>query len=83
MPTELALVLFQISLLVILELQDDTSSDFTDLGRKLLGGFVIAVVVAVAFAFIKLRFRDKNPPAQFISIASFQRSDEATKAGRD
>jgi hypothetical protein len=66
MPTILSL--YHLSLLSILFLQDDTASDFNDLGKQLLGGFVLAVVVAVAFTFIKLRLRDKKPPAQFISI---------------
>ena len=83
MPTEFALVLLQLSLLAISILQDDTSSDFDDLGRKLLGGFVLAVVVAVALAFIKTRLRDKKPPAQFISISSFQKPDETTKVTPD
>jgi hypothetical protein len=68
MPMILALALYHLSLLSTIFLQDDTYSDFNDLGKKLLGGFVLAVVVAVAFTFIKLRLRDKKPPAQFISI---------------
>jgi len=66
MPTTIAL--YYLSLLAISFLQDDTSSDFSDLGKKLLGGFTLAVVVAVAYTFIKLRLRDKKPPAEFISI---------------
>jgi len=66
MPTTLAL--YHLSLLLLSILQDDTSSDFNDLGKQLLGGFVLAVVIAVVFTFIKLRLRDKKPPAQFISI---------------
>ncbi len=68
MPT--ALVLFQLCLLTISLLQNDPASDFQDLGRWLLGGFVAAVVVAIALTFIKLRLRDRNPPEQFISIKS-------------
>jgi len=79
MPTEFALALSQLSLLVINLLQDDTSSDFNDLGRKLLLGFALAVVMAVALAFIKTRLSDKKPPAQFISISSFQETDDTTK----
>ena len=74
MPITLAL--YHLS---IIFLQDDTSSDFSDLGKKLLGGFVLAVVVAVAYAFIKVRLRDEKPPAEFLSINSSRRTDEPTK----
>jgi FtsH-binding integral membrane protein len=66
MPITLAL--YHLSFLVISLLQEDAFSDFNGLGRKLLAGFVVAVVAAIAFTFIKLRLRDKKPPAQFISI---------------
>lgn len=66
MPTTLAL--YQLSVIAISLLQDNTSSNFNDLGKKLLGGFVLAVAVAVAYTFIKLRLRDRKPPAEFISI---------------
>lgn len=48
--------------------QDTIGSDFSDLGRKLLGGFLVGVAFAVAFAVSKVRQRDKNPPQPFISI---------------
>ena len=64
----LTLALYSPGLLVISFLQESISSDFNDLGRKLLIGFVLAVVFAIAFTVIKLRLRDKNPPAAFISI---------------
>jgi hypothetical protein len=73
------LVLHHLWLLSISILQDDTFSDFGDLGKQLLGGFAIAVVVAVAYTFIKLRLRDQKPAAQFISISSPKGPDEATK----
>jgi hypothetical protein len=71
MPTTLAL--HYLYLIAICFLQDDTV-DFNDLGNKLLGGFILAVVVAVTWAILKLRWRDKNPPAQFISINPERRS---------
>jgi hypothetical protein len=80
MPTTLALYL---SLLTISFLQEDLTADFGELGGKLLGGFVLAVVVAVTFAVLKMRWRDKNPPAQFISINPGERNDGAEKIARD
>jgi hypothetical protein len=51
-------------------LQGD-GSDFKDLGKLLLGGFALAVAAAVGFTIVRLRLRDKKPPAaQFISINS-------------
>lgn len=77
------LVLQHLWLLSISILQDDTFSDFGDLGKQLLGGFAIAVVVAVAYAFIKLRLRDQKPSTQFISISSLKGPDEVPKAPRE
>ncbi|MEP6569067.1 MAG: hypothetical protein ABJC10_04770 [Acidobacteriota bacterium] len=54
--------------LTICLFQETIGSDFNDLGRKLLIGFVLAVVFAIAFTVVRLRLRDKNPPAAFISI---------------
>jgi high-affinity Fe2+/Pb2+ permease len=81
MPTVLALL--PLAVIVISLIEDNTSSDFNDLGRKLIGGFIAAVVVAVAFAFIKLRLREKNPPAPFISIKSSPGKDETSEVVRD
>ena len=69
--------------LAISLLQDSIGSDFSDLGRKLLGGFAVAVVVAVAFTVIKTRLRDKNPPSAFISITSCTEEDTTSKPPRD
>ena len=66
----LTFALYCLGSLSISLLQESIGSDFNDLGRKLLGGFVLAVVVAIAFTVIKLRLRDKNPPAAFISITA-------------
>lgn len=67
MPTTLAL--YHLTFIALSLLPEDRSSDFNGLGKQLLGGFVLAVVVAVVFTFIKLRLRDKKPPAKFISIS--------------
>jgi hypothetical protein len=55
--------------------QNTIGSDFSDLGRKLLGGFLVGVAFAVAFAVSKVRQRDKNPPKSFISIIASESRD--------
>jgi len=77
MPATLALL--HLWFLSISIMQDDSFADFGDLGKQLLGGFVIAVIVAVAYAFIKLRWRDQKPSTQFISISSVKGPDESPK----
>lgn len=54
---------------------DSNDTDFSDLGKLMLGGFVLAVVVAIAVTFVRMHLRDKKPQAtaEFISISSFQR----------
>ncbi|MDQ2920972.1 MAG: hypothetical protein M3R52_05090 [Acidobacteriota bacterium] len=55
----------------ILFLQVAEATDFNDLGKMLLGGFALAIVVAVLFVFVKLRLRDKKPQtAEFLSISN-------------
>ena len=47
------------------------STDFGDLGKTLLVGFVLAVAAGVAFTLVRLRLRDKKPlAARVISISS-------------
>jgi hypothetical protein len=66
---------------VLVFLFDTPNSDFSDLGRKLLGGFAIAVVVAVVLAILYVRKRDNEEPARFISITQPDRADtEGRKA---
>ena len=77
MPTVFAL--YQLGVIAISLLEDNTSSDFNDLGRQLIGGFVAAVVIAVVFTFIKLRLREKHPPAPFISITSPKQTGETSE----
>jgi hypothetical protein len=69
--------LFQLAVFVISLIEESTTSDFNDLGKQLIGGFVAAVIVAVAFTFFKLRLREKHPPAPFISITASETADEA------
>lgn len=58
------------SLLVINLLQENTNN-FDDLGKLLLGGVAAAIVVAVGFTLVRFRMRDKKPPtSNFISISS-------------
>jgi hypothetical protein len=67
------LSLISVYLLSLLALQDDAGSEFADLGKLLLIGFLAAVVLGLAFTFVRLRLRDKKPPKPgFISINSFQ-----------
>lgn len=69
MEAMLTFLFFSLGSLAISFLQETNGSDFNDLGRKLLEGFGLAVVIAIAYTFIKLRRRDRNPPA-FISITA-------------
>jgi hypothetical protein len=58
------------SLVLVILLQENTGN-FDDLGKLLLGGVVAAIVVAVAFTFVRFRLRDKKPQtSSFISISS-------------
>jgi len=58
------------SLALIYLLQENTGS-FDDLGKLLLGGVAAAILVAVAFTFVRFRLRDKKPQtSNFISISS-------------
>jgi hypothetical protein len=53
--------------------QDNAAAEIGDLGKLLFVGVAGAIVVAIAFTFIRLHLRDKKPPvADFISINSFQ-----------
>jgi hypothetical protein len=64
-------------------LQESIGSDFNDLGRKILGGFIVAVAFAITFTVVKLRLRDKKPPAAFISITATPSEEAHPKAGGD
>ena len=64
--------------LVVLEIFNsdaDALAGMNDLGTLMLGGFILAVVAAIALTIIRLRIREKKPGGpQFISINS--RDDE-------
>jgi high-affinity Fe2+/Pb2+ permease len=74
-----AIFLYQLGVIIVGLIEDNTSSDFNDLGKQLIGGFVAAVIVAVAFTFFKLRLREKHPPAPFISITSSPKTSETSE----
>lgn len=71
---------YQFVLLILGLLQSEKVDDFGDLGRKLLGGFVAGVFVAIAFALIRIKLREKHPPAKFISVIPTSGADEQTGA---
>ena len=57
--------------MILFSLLQENTSSFDDLGKLLLGGVAAAIVVAVAFTFVRFRLRDKKPQtSSFISISS-------------
>lgn len=55
---------------------EESLSEIGDLGNLMLGGFVLAVGLAIALTFIRLKMREKKPPvAQFISISSLDKKE--------
>ena len=71
-----AMVLFrmyQLALYAMCLVMEGDETDFKDLGKLMLAGFVLAVGVGIAFTVIRMRLRDKKPPADFISINSFKK----------
>ncbi|HEY7785197.1 MAG TPA: hypothetical protein VIB00_10745 [Pyrinomonadaceae bacterium] len=69
LPSLLLILAFDSLLAFNLIQESEIAADFNELGKLLLGGFAAAVVVALAFTFIKLRLREKKPPTtDFLSI---------------
>jgi hypothetical protein len=83
MEAMLTFLFFSLASFAMSLLQETTGSDFNDLGKKLLEGFALAVVCAIAYTFIKLRRRDRNPPAAFISITATPATDATAKSKTD
>ena len=76
MPITLLLSLYNSQALTIFLIQEEIATDFNDLGKLLLGGFVLAVAVAIALTFVRLRLRNKKDPTpEFISISSVERKE--------
>lgn len=49
--------------------ENTTSTSFDDLGKLLFGGVIAAILLAVAFTFVRMKLRDKRTPSSsFISI---------------
>jgi hypothetical protein len=60
-----------LSLLEIFVSDADPLGEMNDLGTLMLGGFILAVMAAIALTIIRLRIRDKKPASKpFISINS-------------
>jgi len=65
-------VLLYVFVCLVGEVQgQDVQTDFNDLGKLMLVGFAAAIVFALAFTFVRLRLREKNPEQPgFISISA-------------
>jgi hypothetical protein len=71
MLTTIVLMTCQLAFMAMNFFQQSDASDFKDLGTLLLVGFVLAVGAGVTFTLVRLRMREKKPPAaQIISISS-------------
>ncbi len=65
------LTLIPVYVQLAIAFEDNVAGDFGDLGKLLVGGVLVAVFVAVGFTVVRMRLRDKKPPApDFISINS-------------
>ena len=67
----MSLFLLCLQLLVLFSAIQESTGAFDDLGKLLVGGVAVAIVVAIGFTLVRFRLRDKNPPtSSFISINS-------------
>lgn len=75
-PLTLLFPIHSTYVLAVFLIQEDIATDFNDLGTLLFGGFILAVAVAIALTFVRLRLRDKKAPiSNFISISSVEREE--------
>lgn len=63
-------------ILNILLQQQIIASDFDDLGRWLLAGFVAAIILAIGIVVVKTRTQDHKPQSDFISINAYRGDKE-------
>jgi hypothetical protein len=64
------------ALLFIAQGADTEAHSFDDLGNLLLGGILLAILLAIAVAFLKLRSQNKRGAAtDFVSINPARRED--------
>ncbi|HEY6805891.1 MAG TPA: hypothetical protein VI306_20085 [Pyrinomonadaceae bacterium] len=69
-------VFFYVFVCLVTDFQE-TQTDFHDLGKLLLGGVAAAIVFAIAFTFVRLRLRDKQPQtSSFLSISAPEEKNE-------
>ena len=70
----MVLLIAWFELVALMSVIQETQTDFQDLGKLLLGGVIAAVVVAIAFTFVRMKLRDKKPHnSSFISIAASEK----------
>ena len=63
----------QLSALLALSIlvQQESETNFNDLGKLMIGGVIVALLVALAFTFIRLKLRDRKPQdSGFVTIGS-------------
>lgn len=77
MLTTIALLLYRLGLFSIWFVEEAEASDFDDLGMLLLGGFAVAVALAIVLTIIRMKLQAKRPPSPgLISINSFKEKED-------
>jgi hypothetical protein len=75
MMTLVLVELYPLLWLAVSAATDSNDSDFSDIGKLMIAGFLLAVCSALTITFVRQRLRDRNPEPQsdLISINSFRR----------